>query len=88
MKPTLFEVGGLEVTSYGASKALAALVVWYLVARELKRHGRDPGLAYSLTLAGFLGASSAPSCTTWPSRAVSSRPTISVGWASLGSVDS
>ncbi len=55
MKPTLFEVGGLEVTSYGASKALAALVVWYLVARELKRHGRDPGLAYSLTLAGFLG---------------------------------
>lgn len=55
MKPVLFEFAGIEVTSYGASKALAALAVGFLVAHELRRHARDPELAYSLTLAGLLG---------------------------------
>lgn len=55
MKPILFSLGGLEVTSYGASKALAALAAGALLARELRRCRLDPGLAWSLTLAGFFG---------------------------------
>lgn len=60
MRPVLFHIGGLAVQSYGVSKALAVLVAGLLVRRELARRGRDPALAYSLTLwgalAGFAGA--------------------------------
>jgi phosphatidylglycerol:prolipoprotein diacylglycerol transferase len=64
MTPVLFHVGGLAVQSYGASKALAALVAGWLVYRELLRRGarKDPAyrLASELTLwgaiAGFAGA--------------------------------
>ena len=60
MRPVLFELGGIELSSYGVSKALAAIVAGLLLARELRRRGLDPGLAYSLTLAatvaGFVGA--------------------------------
>ncbi len=55
MKPILFELGGLELTSYGLSKALAAIAAGLLLARELRRRRLDPALAYSLTLAGLLG---------------------------------
>ncbi len=54
MKPVLVHFGGFDVTSYGASKALAALVAGWLIAKDLRRIGRDPGLAYSLTLGGFI----------------------------------
>ena len=60
MRPTLFHLGGLAVQSYGVSKALAVLAAGWLLARELRRVNRDPGLAYPLTLwttvAGFAGA--------------------------------
>jgi phosphatidylglycerol:prolipoprotein diacylglycerol transferase len=60
VRPVLFHLGGLAVQSYGVSKALAVLVAGWLIARELARRGRDPGLAYPLTLwgavAGFAGA--------------------------------
>lgn len=60
MRPVLFHVGGLAVQSYGVSKALAVLVAGWLVSRELARRGRQPALAYPLTLAGavagFAGA--------------------------------
>ncbi len=60
MKPVLFSVLGFDVTSYGVSKALAALVAGWLLARELRRVGRNPDLAYTLTVtalvAGFVGA--------------------------------
>ena len=60
MRPVLFNLGGFDVQSYGVSKALAALVAGWLIYRELARRGRDPELAYSLTLwgvvAGFAGA--------------------------------
>ncbi len=55
MKPVLFELGGLELTSYGASKALAALVAWVMLASELRRRGRDPEHAYFLVLWALLG---------------------------------
>ncbi|MGH2970176.1 MAG: prolipoprotein diacylglyceryl transferase [Solirubrobacteraceae bacterium] len=55
MKPVLFELGGLEFTSYGLSKALAAIVAGVLLSRELRRRRLDPELAYSLTLAGLVG---------------------------------
>ena len=60
MRPVLFQIGGLHVTSYGVSKAVAALVAGWLLARELRRQRLDPELAYPLTLAavagGFAGA--------------------------------
>ena len=60
MKPILLELGGLQLTSYGVSKGLAAIVAGLVLARELRRRGLDPGLAYPLvlagTLAGFVGA--------------------------------
>lgn len=55
MRPVLFDLGGFGVQSYGVSKALAALVAGWLVYRELARRGRDPELAYSLTLWGVVG---------------------------------
>ncbi len=55
MRPVLFELGGLEITSYGVSKVLAAIVAGLLLAVELRRRGRDPDAAYSLALAGLLG---------------------------------
>ncbi|MGH8982789.1 MAG: prolipoprotein diacylglyceryl transferase [Acidimicrobiia bacterium] len=55
MKPVLIELGHLEVTSYGVSKALAALVGGWLLTRELRRVGRDPELAWALTIAAALG---------------------------------
>ena len=55
MKPVLFELGGIELTSYGASKALAALVAWVMLASELRRRGRDPEHAHSLVLWALLG---------------------------------
>ena len=60
MKPVLFELGGLEINSYGLSKALAIAVGGVLLARELRRLRLDPELAWPLTIAaavgGFLGA--------------------------------
>lgn len=55
MYPTLFELGGLQVHSYGVSKALAALVAGWLLQRELARRGRDPQPAFALAIAGLLG---------------------------------
>ena len=55
MKPVLIEIGSLSFTSYGLSKALAALVAWWMIARELGRRGLDPSPAVALTLAGALG---------------------------------
>ena len=60
MHPTLIDLGGLELQSYGVSKALAALAAGWLLQRELMRRGRSPQPAFSLALtgllAGFLGA--------------------------------
>lgn len=59
MRPVLFEVLGFPVNSYGVSKAAAALVAGWLLAREFRRLGWDPDRAWSLvlwaTLAGFVG---------------------------------
>ncbi len=60
MRPVLVELGGVQVQSYGVSKALAALVAGWLLQRELLRRGRDPQPAFTLAIvalvAGFLGA--------------------------------
>lgn len=59
MLPVLFEVAGVPVTSYGVSKALAALLAGWLLAREFRRVRWDPDRAWSLTAAalvlGFAG---------------------------------
>lgn len=60
MRPVLFEVFGLTVTSYGVSKALAAVVAGVLLSREFRRRGWDHADATTLVLwtavAGFAGA--------------------------------
>lgn len=60
MRPILLDLGGLELTSYGLSKVLAAIAAGLLLARELRRRGLKPDLACPLTLAGlvagFVGA--------------------------------
>ena len=60
MRPILFSVFGLDIQSYGASKALAALVAAYLLARAFQRLGLKRDSAYSLvmwaTIWGFVGA--------------------------------
>ena len=55
MKPVLIEFGGLEVQSYGASKALAVLAAGWLLQRELIRRGRDPAPAFGIAIAAMVG---------------------------------
>lgn len=60
MRPVLFELFGLPISGYGVSKALAALVAAWLLAKEFRRLGWDPDLATPMvlraTLFGFAGA--------------------------------
>ena len=60
MYPTLFEIFGLPIGSYGLSKALAALAAVVLLTREFRRLRWEPDVATTLvlatTLVGFLGA--------------------------------
>jgi phosphatidylglycerol---prolipoprotein diacylglyceryl transferase len=54
MYPILFEVGGFEITSFGAMVALAALVGYLLFQRELRQSGL-PETATDAVLAGLMG---------------------------------
>jgi phosphatidylglycerol---prolipoprotein diacylglyceryl transferase len=58
--PVLFSVFGFDVQSYGVSKALAALVAAFLLARAFERLALSRDSAYSLvmwaTIWGFVGA--------------------------------
>ena len=60
MWPVLFEVFGVQVQSYGASKAIAAVVGALLLGRRFLRLGYDKDIAYSLvmwaTVWGFVAA--------------------------------
>jgi prolipoprotein diacylglyceryltransferase len=58
--PTLIELGGLRLPTYGALLALGFLVGTTLVRRRAPRRGRDAARqttrAAATTLAGFLGS--------------------------------
>ncbi len=60
MRPVLFSVFGFDIQSYGVSKALAALVAAFMLARAFERLGLKRDSAYSLvmwaTVWGFLAA--------------------------------
>ncbi|MHB1064066.1 MAG: prolipoprotein diacylglyceryl transferase [Georgenia sp.] len=60
MRPVLFSILGLDVQTYGASKALAALAAAYLLGRAFERAGLKKDSAHSLvlwaTIWGFVGA--------------------------------
>ncbi|CAI9418042.1 Phosphatidylglycerol--prolipoprotein diacylglyceryl transferase [Nocardioides sp. T2.26MG-1] len=60
MRPVLFELFGLEINSYGVSKALAAMLAGILLTREFRRLGWDEDRAWTLvwaaTFLGFAGA--------------------------------
>jgi phosphatidylglycerol:prolipoprotein diacylglycerol transferase len=59
MYPTLFEIFGVSIGSYGVSKALAALAAFAVLSREFRRLRWDPDVAATLvvaaTIVGFLG---------------------------------
>lgn len=61
MRPTLLEIGGFRIYSFGLMAALALIVPGLLIVRPLiRRRGVDAGFAYELILAagigGFVGA--------------------------------
>ena len=60
MRPILFSILGLDVQTYGVSKAAAAIVAAYVLARAFRRHGLARDDAYGLvtwaTVWGFVGA--------------------------------
>ncbi len=60
MRPVLFSVFGFDIQSYGVSKALAALVAAFMLARAFERLSLKRDSAYSLvmwaTIWGFVGA--------------------------------
>ena len=60
MRPVLFSIFGFDIQSYGVSKALAALVAAWLLARAFERLSLKRDSAYSLvlwaTIWGFVGA--------------------------------
>jgi len=60
VRPVLFSVFGFDIQSYGVSKALAALVAAFMLARAFERLGLKRDSAYSLvmwgTIWGFVGA--------------------------------
>ena len=60
MRPILFSVFGLNIQSYGVSKALAAVVAAFLLGRAFERLGLTKDSAHSLvlwsTFWGFAGA--------------------------------
>lgn len=59
MRPVLLELFGVPLHSYGVSKALAALVAGWLLAREFRGRGWDADKAWDLviysTVLGFIG---------------------------------
>ena len=60
MWPVLFDVFGVQIQSYGASKALAAIVGALILGRRFRRLGYEKDIAYSLvmwaTVWGFVAA--------------------------------
>ena len=61
MRPTLFEIGGLHIYSFGLMAALSLILPGLLIVRPLiRRRGVDAGFAYELIIAagvgGFVGA--------------------------------
>jgi phosphatidylglycerol:prolipoprotein diacylglycerol transferase len=60
VRPVLFSVFGFDIQSYGVSKALAALVAAFLLARSFERLALKRDSAYALvmwaTIWGFVGA--------------------------------
>lgn len=60
MRPVLFTILGIDVQSYGVSKAAAALVAAWLLGRAFERRGLKKDSAHALvlwaTVWGFVGA--------------------------------
>jgi phosphatidylglycerol:prolipoprotein diacylglycerol transferase len=70
MYPVLFRIGGLTITSFGVMMALSFLVGGWIAARELKREGHDPEIAWDLVLyaaiSGVLGSKLYYLLLNWP----------------------
>ncbi len=55
MYPELLKIGPITVYSYGLMLGIAFLVGNLLLTAELRRLGRDPGLATTVTMLGLIG---------------------------------
>ncbi|MFQ6675517.1 MAG: prolipoprotein diacylglyceryl transferase [Fidelibacterota bacterium] len=55
MIPVLFEIGPIKVYSYGVMLVVAFLVDYVLLRGELKRRGKDPGMAGDIVFWGAVG---------------------------------
>ena len=70
MRPVLFSIFGVDVQTYGVSKALAALVAAFLLTRAFRRIGLGVEHAQNLvlwgTLSGFAGAKVYYLAERWP----------------------
>ncbi len=55
MYPHLFEIGPLQIHSFGAMVALAFMAALFLINKELKRKGLDPELGSSIITAAMVG---------------------------------
>jgi phosphatidylglycerol:prolipoprotein diacylglycerol transferase len=69
----LFEIGGLQVTSFGVFMALSFLTAGWILSGELKRKGEEPALAWDLVwyvaLGGIVGAKLYYLVLNWPETA-------------------
>ena len=70
MYPTLFQIGGLTITSFGLFMALAFFTAGSVLAHELRRQRQDPDLAWDLVMyaavGGILGAKLYYMLLRWP----------------------
>jgi phosphatidylglycerol---prolipoprotein diacylglyceryl transferase len=70
MYPVLFRIGDFAITSFGVMMALSFLVGGWLLAKELRRKGDDPDLAWEIVwyaaIGGVVGARLYYLILTWP----------------------
>lgn len=70
MYPTLFEIGGLEVTTFGLMMLLAFLSATWILSLQLGRRGLEPKIAWDVlawtAVGGILGAKLYYLALHWP----------------------
>lgn len=82
MYPVLFRIGDFAITSFGVMMALSFLVGGWILAKELRRKGEDPDLAWEVVwyaaIGGIVGARLYYLILTWPQ-------TVADPWAAITS---
>ena len=63
MRPVLFTIFGLDIQSYGVSKAAAAVIAAWLLGLAFERRGLNKDSAHTLVLWARYGGSGRPAAT-------------------------